>query len=100
MLAILGSLSESIWLQYNWGRGVDDPLPLSCLQVLRIDLLNVIKINLKDDNDKFKKIGKIDIDQSISLMGELLSKMDEKETHVRYEIFSSLLVFTLPIDSP
>lgn len=79
---------------------------MSCLQVLLIDLLEVLKLDLKKNNDTDKshkcimKIGKIDVDQSISLIGQHFSKIDGKETKIRYEIFSTLLVFTLPIDLP
>jgi hypothetical protein len=79
---------------------------VSCLQVLLIDLLEVLKLDLKNNNDTNKshesimKIGKINVDQSISLIGQHFGKVDGKETHIRYEIFSTLLVFTLPIDSP
>jgi hypothetical protein len=102
----IGSLTESLWKQYNYGRETNDPLPVSCLQVLLIDLLEVLKLDAKNNSDTKKsnesimKIGKINVDQSISLIGQQFSKIDKKETHVRYEIFSTLLVFTLSIDSP
>jgi hypothetical protein len=97
----IGSLSESLWKQYNYGRETNEPLPVSCLQVLLIDLLEVLKLDSKNNNDTDKsKIGKINVDQSISLIGQHFGKIDGKETHIRYEIFSTLLVFTLPIDSP
>jgi hypothetical protein len=55
-----GSLTESLWKQYNYGRETNDPLPVSCLQVLLIDLLEVLKLDLKNSIDPKKfKIGKI-----------------------------------------
>ena len=84
-LLINSDLSLSIWRQYNWHRPAEIDLPVSSLQVLYSDLLNVKKI-LSNENRNISCI--LEIDLSIEKIKEKLEIIDDDIT---YKEFSSLL---------
>lgn len=81
-------LSLSIWKQYNWGRDADIPLPVTCLQVLYLDLLNLKKTVLINKNQNSYIL---EIDLSIENIKEKLSIISHNE--INFDDFSSLLFY-------
>ena len=83
-------LSISIWRQYNWHRPPEIDLPVSGLQVLYSDLLNVKKI-LSNENRNISCI--LEIDLSIEKIKDKLEKLEIINDEVSYQEFSDLLFY-------